>query len=235
MYEIDPAMVTGWVSQGARWSPDGINIHCPRCGEKGTFTLVSPTYNQPTDTISAAAPCPTCRKQSFFYIVRPGKSDDRSQMGCKSLVMWPPPKLPRTPIDGADFLDAPTRGTYIEAIEGFNAGAWRSASICCRVTLEALVKSLDPSGKGTLDNRIRKLPENVDLDAPLLTLANLIRRAGNLSAHFIEDQQPTRELAEHILLLTEYLMEYLFTLPKLIDALDTELTRLAESPDEGNA
>jgi hypothetical protein len=82
-----------------------------------------------------------------------------------------------------------------------------------------------------LARAIQKVQETKDLARPLTTLSHAIRQGGNLGAHFDEDREPTAELAQQMVELLEYLIEYLYTLPADIARLEESLS--ATPPDSG--
>ncbi len=63
---------------------------------------------------------------------------------------------------------------------------------------------------------LKSLPDKVDLQQPLLTLSDLLRKGGNMSTHFSPSYEPDKETTEAMLDLVEYLLEYLYTLPGMI-------------------
>ncbi|MBI4752157.1 MAG: hypothetical protein HY774_27025 [Acidobacteria bacterium] len=67
---------------------------------------------------------------------------------------------------------------------------------------------------------------HVDLAKPLKTLTDLLRQGGNLGAHFDENQEVDEQTALATLELIEYLLEYIFTLPELINTLEQRINQL---------
>lgn len=81
---------------------------------------------------------------------------------------------------------------------------------------------------------MRALPNNVDLSEPLMTLANGVREGGNLGSHFDLEKEPDRETAEVMLELIEYFLEYVYTLPRMIEALNQKLEALGQDEEQEN-
>jgi Domain of unknown function (DUF4145) len=95
-----------------------------------------------------------------------------------------------------------------------------------RRTLEGIVNNLLPNETGPLAQQIGRLADTVDLQRPLITLSHSLRQGGNIGAHFDLTRTPDRETAEAMLDLIEYLIEYLYTLPEMIQNLDTRIQQL---------
>lgn len=66
---------------------------------------------------------------------------------------------------------------------------------------------------------------------PLGKLAHAIRDGGNLGAHFDMEKEPTEEMAKHMVELLNYLISYLYVLPKEIEKLEQSLQRDADAAD----
>lgn len=70
---------------------------------------------------------------------------------------------------------------------------------------------------------IDKAAKTVDLAKPLRDLSHAIRHGGNLSAHFDQEKEPNHEMARMMVELLEFLITYLYILPKNIEKLDSTL------------
>lgn len=226
MNSLNLTSVAQWNKVGDQfWRPASVNAHCGHCAEKVSFALEGPMVFGVVPAVLQHSLCPNCRQKVLFIAIEPGPADDKSKMTCAELVMYPAPKSPRKTVEGSDLLPPELAAAYREAIDVFNAKAWRATATTCRVTLEGIVSNLAPTATGALHQKLSTLSDHVDLTKPLQKLTDLIRRAGNLGAHFDSANPPTREMAEAQLRLVEYLLEYVYTLPKLIDSLDKELTK----------
>ena len=75
----------------------------------------------------------------------------------------------------------------------------------------------------TLAKLIEHTKANVDLAAPLTSLSHAIRDGGNLGAHFDMEKEPNESLAKQMVELLEYLISYLYVLPKEIADLESSL------------
>jgi hypothetical protein len=88
--------------------------------------------------------------------------------------------------------------------------------------LEGIVGGLVSGAKpsDTLAQKIRELGNSVDLSKPLIDLSNAVRHGGNIGVHFDEDGEADEELARAALDLVDYLMEYVYTLPGMVEDLN---------------
>jgi hypothetical protein len=66
-----------------------------------------------------------------------------------------------------------------------------------------------------------------------LTLADAIRKGGNLGAHFDSEKEPNDEIAGLMVDVLDYLIEYLFILPNRIKNLHEKIESI--SNDKQNA
>ena len=78
-----------------------------------------------------------------------------------------------------------------------------------------------------MGRQIRELPNHVDFDKPILTLAAAIQQVGNLGAHFDIEGEPDGETTALMLDLLDYLIEYLYVLPGRIERLHEAIGKLA--------
>jgi hypothetical protein len=128
------------------WYPTSVNVYCGHCGEKVSIALGNPQYYPSASTVTAFGPCPNCRQNVTVVTFEPGPGDDRSRMHDGTRVMYPSAKSPRQKIEGAEFLPPDVHATYSEAIDVFNAKAWRATTAVARVTLEGIIAHLKPVG-----------------------------------------------------------------------------------------
>ena len=92
---------------------------------------------------------------------------------------------------------------------------WDAAGAMFRKTLDTGLKHKFPDFRGTLAQRIEKARESGELTASLADWANKIRLDGNQAAH---DETPfTRKDAETLQVFTNLVLQYLFTLPGMLN------------------
>ncbi len=207
-----------WRDVASHWCPTSINTVCPHCSRIVVFALQEHNWDSPRQTVAATARCPGCNGRVSIWVVQPGPSDDKSRQGADFIMIHPGDDTTRKPIEGINHIPAPLRQAYLESVQVFNAGIWSATASSCRRTLEGVVKQLANGGdEANLARLLQELPQRVDLTAQLRKMADAIRLGGNIGAHFNEQQLPDRELAQTTLDLLEYLLEYFFTIPHLVD------------------
>ena len=128
------------------------------------------------------------------------------------------------------------RQAYQDTIDVFNAGVWSATATQTRRTLEGIVYELLPEEEreGSLANQLRSLAasKSVNLAQPLNTLSNALRQGGNIGAHFNLTRTTDRATAEAMLDLIDYLIEYIYTLPGMIEQLNRKVQRLDKGADQ---
>lgn len=96
-----------------------------------------------------------------------------------------------------------------------------------RRTLEGILKALleNPSGN-SLAGWIHQLEKSPALSESLVRLSRLTKEGGNLGAHFDEEVEVDRDLAEHLIDAIDSLLEYFYKLPAAIDRFDLHMQKL---------
>jgi hypothetical protein len=221
MRVISEECVTEWVNVANRWTPRSIDTNCPFCHRAINLALAEHNYDQRRKTMAASARCSGCDEDISIWVVDPGPSNDSSKKGCSCLAIFPAAQDMRGPIEGASLLPDSLKHAYQEALQVYNARIWSATATLCRRTLEGIVLHLCPKedDRTNLAQMLRKLPNNVDLAKPITSLADSVRLGGNIGSHFDTESEPDERLATAMLDLIEYLMEYVFTLPKMIENL----------------
>jgi len=230
VYELEKSAVPDWQSTQNWWFPTAVNTNCPFCAVLASFTPQSITYDNNRKTLGATSKCPSCGETVYFWVINPGPANDSSKRGDGTLAIFPAPQRPRQPIEGENLMPARIRKAYHGCLGVYNAGVWSATATLCRRTLEGIVADLlpEPERKGGLAEQLNKLSESVDLSKPLITLSEALRQGGNIGAHFDLDKEPDQETAQAMLDLIEYLLEYVYTLPKMVQALNQRLTALSK-------
>jgi len=176
-------------------------------------------------TISMKAQCAACQNTVFVWSISGGAE----------LFMRPAP-IAREPIEGAGSMPTAVRQAYQDTLDVFNAGVWSATATQTRRTLEGIVHELLPEErrKGPLAQQLRELAdsESVNLAKPLITLSDSLRESGNIGAHFDLTRTTDRATAAAMLDLIDYLIEYIYTLPEMIEELNRKVQQLDQEPDE---
>lgn len=220
------ASVPQWKNVSRRWFPAAVDAYCPYCARVVTFVPGSCSFDAARDTMAGTAACPGCKETVHFWLVGPGDAADASQQGKGRLIMHPAPQMPRLPIQRMDLVPEAVATAYREALEVYNAQVWNGTAVLLRRTLEGIINNLLPENErgGALASMLAKLPANVDLGRPITTLSTAVRQGGNIGAHFDDERSTDQAMATQMLSLVEYLLEYLYVLPRAIEALDARLS-----------
>lgn len=114
---------------------------------------------------------------------------------------------------------------FVSTIDAFNSRNYAATAVCARRTLEGIFKYLvtEEKRKAPLVKLIEHVKNEIDLAAPLTSLSHAIRDGGNLGAHFDMETEPDEALARHMVELLDYLISYLYVLPKEIKKLEQSL------------
>lgn len=228
MYKLDPSFVVSWVNelQGRPWSrrPGSFDTVCPHCGRVANFQVVDTLADGKRESMSMTARCAACSDNVYVWSLSAGKE----------MYMRPAPAA-RQPIRGAEAMPTAIRQAYQDTIDVYNAGVWSATATQTRRTLEGIVHELLPEKerRGPLAQQLRKLAESesVDLAQPLITLSNALRESGNIGAHFDLTRTTDRSTAEAMLDLIDYLIEYIYTLPEMIEELNRKVQQLDREED----
>jgi hypothetical protein len=233
MHSLDLQSVPAWTVYQERWVPQSVDTSCPHCGRLVTFAQIGWIRVAQVGVFLSSINCPGCRKDVMFFVVHPGPAGDASKKGCECLGMFPAPKGPRKETEGIDLVPQRIRKAYRETLSVFNAGVWPATATLARRTLEGIIgEFLGPEErKGTLEQQLKSLAETKSnsLALPLITLSHSLRQGGNLGAHFDDEKDPDAEMAEAMLDLIEYLIQYVYALPEMIKRLDDKIGPPAQS------
>jgi hypothetical protein len=226
IYIVDKSFIPRWNGTASVWIPFAVNINCPYCGIRASFPLVKSYWDSLRKTMSASANCSSCGKTASFWIINPGDSSKNNEYGNGLVIMCPAPTR-RAPVAGNELIPDSVSNVYQDCLEAYGAGIWSATATQCRVTLESILVQILPEEErkpGTpLAEQIKNLGTSVDFGKLFLSLSNALRKGGNIGAHFNPETRPSREIVDEMLDLIEYLMQYLFTLPKMIESLECRI------------
>lgn len=215
-------------ASGGKGLPRGVRTHCPFCNELVVFGLRGWSRSSQSNVTLNRSGCPHCQKSPTFLAVssRPEKTGPKTPT---DIFMYPGAAGIRSPwpqILGLEQVTDPLGRAYASAVRAYNTGDWNGCAVHCGRVLEGLAKDLvSPRRPMSLATMIRELPRHIDLDAPVVHLADSIREGRNIGAHFDQELETDQETAEKILELLEYLIDYLLVLPSRIEELRSALSR----------
>lgn len=226
MRQIPERAVANWLHAGGNsYLPHVIDTSCPACERVASFTADKAWTSLGGDDHFAASHCPACGHRVKFFVMSKGTGPNSLAGG--SLFVYPASKsvVPSAAIlDCADLPDN-LKDEYRSAVECLGLKQWIPTAVLCRRLLEGIaMHALPPAHHSkTLAVQLVELPNHVNLQRPILDLADAVRKGGNFAAHFDGTRKPTQEVASAMLELVEDLLKYLFTLPIRITELRAQL------------
>jgi Domain of unknown function (DUF4145) len=200
--------------------PTSISTNCPHCNALVVFALDKYLDDAFRKAASATGICPGCQLEVFFWVILDSK-DNQSM-----IYMYPQVKNYYPHPDFLNDLPEPLSRSFVSAVNALNSQNYTATAVCARRTLEGIFKYLVPEEerKKTLVKLIEHTKLNMDLSAPLTFLSHAIREGGNLGAHFDTEKEPNEVMARQMVDLLEYLISYLYVLPKEIKQLEESLS-----------
>ena len=232
MYALTKSHVQSWKKDGTAYVPSSIAVRCPECGSMISFANLAWSAAAQSTRI-AAQRCPACRKASTFFLINhTGKAGTLAPEEELYIHKQPPGREPLPEILGSNDISDPIQRAYLSAINVYNSGEWAATAVLTRRLLEGLTKSLLPDHSSLpLAKQVAKLPEVKDLTAPITTIADAIRKGGNLGAHFDLETEPDQNVAKLMVELVEELMEYFYVLPGRIQLLHDQIEKLGPADE----
>ncbi|UAY55682.1 DUF4145 domain-containing protein [Arachidicoccus terrestris] len=209
--------------------PISVNTNCPHCKVRVNYKLSWATRTKIVEY--AKSSCPSCQKLSIFIFIT--KASGSGLSGDLFINPSGDVRHSLSGIEDAHGLSTGIKNAYYSTIQAFNGHQWIATTVLCRRVLEGIVKGIvnenGKNGSPILAQQLKQLPDQIDFSKPILTLADAIRKAGNIGAHFDEDKEPDQEVAESLMDVLDYLIEYLFILPSQIEQLHNKIEKLGQS------
>lgn len=176
MQLIPKQAVRSWASTTPR-SPSAVSTVCPHCGERVTFSIIRPFEDKPRSTVSGSSACPNCQAVVHFWAVH----NTRGAVGePDAIFMYPPVRSFFQASSLSAEVPEPLKRSFVSTVDAFNSRNFVATSVCCRRTLEGIIKYLLPEEKreGNLIKLIDVAATTLDLAAPLRSLSHAIRDGG---------------------------------------------------------
>lgn len=215
--------------------PISVDSTCPHCRRKVNFSINwSPTKTYIVE--HALSHCPACQKRvTFLYLTEKHENTSRHT----GQLFIHPSNDTRQPLEGIEDVpnvDEGLKKAYFSTINVLNAHEWTATSVLCRRVLEGITKTVvpDEDKNKSLASQLKYLSSHIDLAKPILTLADAIRKGGNLGAHFDLEKEPNEEISQLMVEMLDYLIEYIFILPNRIQSLPDKIERLSKAKLNGN-
>jgi hypothetical protein len=232
MSQVPPESIPSWNQINGWCFPASVDVRCPHC-HRQTNVPLQPTGADPAAGVTSGhGRCPACREPVRVAVLEPAKWTNKDAAGAGAVVMFPAPRRERPSAIPSGVLPDRLYRAYRATLDSYNAGLWSPCVASCRRTLEGIATELLPEDQrqGALAQQLKKLPEHVDLSRPLLELADLLRKGGNIGAHFDLEREPNGEVALAMLELLEYFVGYVYLLTNQAKQLEERLAALATEP-----
>lgn len=200
-----------------------LKLDCPHCGTVGAgFTGDQYRQVKPGNfSFIMLMQCGVCGEgivAKFFGTHFSGWVAGHGESDTKLISSWPSAASHSAP----EFVPQHIQQYFLQALDNASRSNWDAAGIMFRKTLDASLKNIDPSGSGTLYNRITNLPASIGITDALKECAHEIRRLGADAAH--EDDPFTEEEVSAIKFFTDLFLTYAFTLPGMLEARKATIT-----------
>ncbi|WP_424950980.1 DUF4145 domain-containing protein [Deinococcus sp.] len=198
--------------------PLRINSTCGVCGKDISVDVSVGRYHE-EHTWLAATRCPNPLCGAVLRFVGLEVHD------CRFTRLYIDPSFEdaRLPMPGIDLAPERIQKAYMDTLATLNSGIPSAVATLARKTLEGVVRLSYPNPDGLRDRSlfklIRDLPQSMDLGRPINELAHAMREGGSLGAHFDLDQDTDADAARKMVELLEYLIDYLYVIPRRIGAL----------------
>jgi hypothetical protein len=229
---IDLQKLQGWTVTSRMKFPGRVSCECPHCYVTSNFPL---TGFKDDLSIAVQSSCPSCSELVHFFLVF-ARITESARATPVEIFVWPQYKQRFTSSFSRTDVPEPLYRAISAANDSFNSGNHTAAAVTGRRALEGVFKYLVQPEKRNLNLQrlIEEVKTKTDLSAPLTQLSHAIRQGGNLGAHFDFEKEPDEDMARTIVELLDYLVSYLYVLPRRIEKLETKLQSAVapETPSE---
>ncbi|MDF5718106.1 MAG: DUF4145 domain-containing protein, partial [Rhizonema sp. NSF051] len=237
---IDVSEVCNWMNfEGLKegTTPNKVSTVCPHCDSWVTLDTEAHMYVSAIQTCNMMAICPKCRQISKLWAIYKQNENNPGLMACTQLWILPKRKSKEV-IFQKDLINADIYDAYEEAVKVFNNSHWRACVNECGRALEAITKDkfktkdLRKSLKTISDKKI-DAKDNIEvvksiLFDPVLQMSSAIRLGRLTGVHFDIKGKADKEVAEKVLNMTEYLIQYFYILPNNAMQLEKTIEALGD-------
>jgi|SRR5688572_15787860 len=189
-----------------------VELICPQCCEKAMFE-VQPWQEHGGQIVATQMRCLRCENAMLLVQLL----DHAAECRANSLYCDPAPGG-RTAMAGVDYLHAlapPLARSYDSALKLYNHAEWGPTALTIHHLLAGLAARLLGADKRDLplSRQLEAFPREIDLSRPLQDIAHLMAPDGAFGRHFDDETSIDKVTAEHLMELTEQLLQYLVVLP----------------------
>lgn len=204
-------------------------IKCAFCNEAGNFELTHrETKQKPNSRKVLNFDTYKCGNCANFVMIFWSPSEDRvSGHGLHDYIATPWPKGLR---DGEDYWPTAARRHWKQAHSNLNNSNYDAAALMARSALQVITRDKGATGN-TLYEEIESLATSGVLSPTIKDWSHEVRELGNPVAHANpDDDETSAEDAEDIVKFLDFLLKYLYDLPKQIN--DYRSRRNPQEEDE---
>lgn len=189
-------------------------IECPFCEESGNFSLEHRSEKRkPNGNKVLNFDTYKCGSCSSFVMVLWSVSEFGPSQGMYDYRVLPRSlKITNAP----DYMPDQVGRNWLQAQKSLETESWDAAVIMARTAMQAALREQQAKGKNLIDE-INDLAEQGILPPLMVDWANEVRVLGNKGTHQNSTSEGTEaDDAEDIVEYLDYLLEYLYALPKKI-------------------
>jgi hypothetical protein len=198
--------------------PLRINSTCGVCNRDLSIDVSHGTYHD-ENTWLAVTRCPNTQCTAVLRYVGFNIEGERFTR----LYVDPSYEDARLPMAGIELAPERIQKSYNDMLATLNGGIPSAVATMARKTLEGIVRMSYPNPDSLRDRSlfklIRDLPQSMDLGRPINELALAMRENGKLGAYFDLECDTDVETARKMVELLEYLIEYLYVIPKRVGSI----------------
>lgn len=194
-----------------------VQLPCPHCGTEAAGFVLLYSYRHPkTGTVRIFLQCNICGEP--IIAAYPGGAVEEWATGHIALFpaearqQWASPKAEAPAAPNA--VPANIASLYVQAMAALKRGHYDAAGPLFRRIMEVSVKAINPSGSGSLFDRINGLPDDKGITPTMKDWAHAVRLIGREATH--DEDLVTKEEAEDMQAFVELFLVYAFDLPSRI-------------------
>lgn len=225
---VPTQFVIHWIHKESVDFPSSVDTICPHCKRKVNYSI---QWGSPKNYVVeySQTHCPACQKEVTFIFLLRRTNNSYAYQGQLFINPGDEVRQPLVGIEDTEGVNEGIKKAYLSTVNVLNAQEWTATSVLCRRVLEGITKSIIPEEHRDkpLAAQIKELPSHIDLSEPIKTLADAIRKGGNLGAHFDLEKEPNEEISSLMVDLLDDLIEYIFILPGRIQSLHDKIEGLS--------
>ena len=192
--------------------PRTVELICPHCHQQAIFEA-QPWQEHGGRLVATQIGCLRCEEEMLLVQL----VDQDGNCRTDALYTDPAPGG-RDAMDGVEHLhalSAPLARSYASAMKLYNHAEWGPSALTIHHLFEGLAaRLLGPDKRDLpLGRQLEALPREIDLARPLQDIAELMAHDGAFGRHFDDEAAIDKVTAEHLMDLTEQLIQYLVVLP----------------------